>query len=141
MKSKFLPLIKFKEQKVEEVSTKIADTNRQIVLQHEKIAGLKTEFLSQDLPSEGNIHFFAQKQLLNVAFKHELNQLENRLNHLQTMERELQEDLKHERIELEKFSVLHQDEVQKQLKKAKKQEEEFLDEMGSVRFTNKRGVS
>ncbi len=141
MKSKFLPLIRLKEQKVEEVSSKIADINRQIALQHEAIAGHKADFLSQEPPSEGSIHIFAQRQLLNVAFKQELNQLENRLNHLQSMERELQDELKHERIELEKFSVLHQDEVQKRLKRIKKKEEEFLDEMGSVRFTNNREIS
>jgi len=141
MKSKFLPLIKLKEQKVEEVSSKIAEVNRQIAQQHEKIAGHKAEFLSQKLPEEGNIHFFAQRQLLNVAFKQELNQLENRLTHLQSMERELQEELKNERMDLEKFSVLHQDEVQKRLKRIKKKEDEFLDEMGTVRFTNNREMS
>lgn len=141
MKSKFLPLVKVKEQKVEEVSSKIAEVNRQIALQHEKIAGHKTEFLSRETPNEGSIHIFAQRQLLNVAFKQELNQLENRLNHLQSMVRDLQDELKNERVELEKFSVLHQDEVQKRLKRIKKKEEEFLDEMGTVRFTNNREIS
>lgn len=141
MKSKFLPLVRLKEQKVEEVSSKIADVNRQIALQYEKIAGHKAEFLSRELPSEGNIHFFAQRQLLNIAFKQELNQLENRLTHLQGMGQELQEELKHERIELEKFSVLHQDEVQKKLTRLKKKEEEFLDEMGTVRYSNNREIS
>jgi hypothetical protein len=137
MKSKFLPLVKYKEQKVEAASAKIVETGRQIGEAKERIVQHKEVFLNRELPTEGNIHFFAQQQLLNVAFKQELNQLEAHLRLLEGKKRDEEIILKQERIEQEKFSMLHQDDIQKQLKRLKKAEADFLDEMGTIRFANK----
>lgn len=140
MASKFAPLVKIKKQKIEELSSQIAELNRAIARQHEMIAGHKHDFMTRELPSEGTVAFFAQQQLLNIAFKQELNFLENRLNELVSQEAQMQETMRLERIELEKYTILHQEEVQKALKRAKKKEADFLDEMGSVRFANNRSA-
>lgn len=138
MASKFLSLVRIKQQKIEALSSQIAEANREITRQYEFIAGHKDDFLTRQIPHEGSISFFAQKQLLNVAFKQELNYLEYRLRELKEQEQQLQEEMRLARIELEKYTILHQDEVQKALKIAKKKEADFLDEMGSVRFANNR---
>jgi len=140
MASKFQSLVKLKQQKIEELSSKIAELGRMISQQHEMISVHKNDFLNRQIPTEGSVAFFAQQQLLNIAFKQELNSLENRLREMMQQETELQETMRLERIELEKYTILHQEEVQKALKAARKKEADFLDEMGSVRFANNRSA-
>ena len=137
MKSKFQPIIKLKEQTIEEISAKIAEINQQIEKQIERIALHKTEYFKNHEPESGSMHYFAQKQLLHVAFKQELNSLEHELNYLYGQERQLQQQLSDERLELERYNVLHQEIVQKAMEKAKKQESDFLDEIGSTAFANR----
>lgn len=140
MKSKFTALIKIKEQKVEEVSIQLAEIRNAIVLKKNEIISLNNSFFNTKEPKSGTVAYFAQKQLLNIAHKQEQNLLESQLNSLTLKEEELVLNLKEEKLEFEKFNLLHKEELRKQLKIIKEKEAAFMDEMGSVGFNQNRSV-
>ncbi len=137
MKSKFSPIIKLKEQTIEEISANIAELHRKIDRQNEHIAAHKEAYLKRNDPDNGNILYFAQKQLFHVAYKMELNAMQSELAHLYGKERQLQQQLSDERLELERYNVLHEQILDETMQKAKKKEADFLDEMGSTGFANR----
>ena len=134
-KTKFSPLIDITKKKIEELNIKLVNIKEEISKQKYAIAQLKEEFYNSKTPKEGKIAFFAAKQLMHIAFKQELNLLEEILQNLKFQESEIINKIKQQNLELEKFKILHQDEINKKLKALKKKEDNFMDEIGSIRHT------
>ena len=132
-KTKFTPLIRIKQRKLEELNIKLSNIKNAISKQEDIITQLKYEFYHSETPKEGQIGIFAARQLLHVAFKQELNLLENKLQQLKFQENEIINQIKQQALELEKFKILHQDEVSKRLKILKRKEDNFMDEIGNTR--------
>jgi len=133
-KTKFMPLVELKKRKVEELELKLSRLRQDIVFQKEKIMELKSRFNALQTPKEGVITYFATRQLFHVAFKQELEMLQMKMQELRFEEANVIQALKNENIELEKFKILHQDEVNKRLKAIRKQEDNFMDEIGNIRY-------
>ena len=113
----------------DEISKGFIEASTQI-----KQNSLKKSFFESEIPKEGHIVFFSARKLLKEAFLNELNSLKAQEKKLKLKQESLLQDIKKEHIELEKFKILHQDEINKRLKILKKQEENFLDEIGTIRF-------
>ena len=134
-KTKFSPLIKIKKTKLEELNAKLLGIRDKISKQRHVIATLKEEFYNSTMPREGKIGIFAARQLLHVAFKQELNVLESEFEDFKSQESAVLSAIKQQHIELEKFKILHQDEINKKLKILKRKEDNFMDEIGNIRHT------
>jgi flagellar export protein FliJ len=140
MQSKFTSLVKYKKSEVDKKEHAIMEMRAKIDHKEQTIAKLNEELLTFGVGlTSGTFSAFAQQGMIKSAFRRQINfhtvERDNLKQHLV----QLQNDLKLAHLEYEKFKYLETKEKQEQIKKMKRKESLFLDEVAIIGYNAQQG--
>jgi flagellar biosynthesis chaperone FliJ len=134
-KTQFTDLIKIQKMKVEKIEREISKEQGHITLFENRASEIEGEILEIQYPTMGTFSAFQQMNMAMHNMKGDVKRLQDGKRETQNRIATLQQKLKKEQMELEKFLYLEQDVLKKVAEKKKVAERNYTDEV-AILLTN-----
>jgi hypothetical protein len=131
-KTQFTDLIKIQKIKVENIEREIAKERGNITLLENRASEIEGDILEIEYPTMGTFSAYQQMNIAMKNMKGSVKKLHEGKNETQNRIAVLQQELKKEQLELEKFIYLENDILKKFAQKQKMVEKNYTDEVATL---------
>jgi hypothetical protein len=137
MKTKYSPLLKYKQSEVDKLQNHLHELNNMIREQQELIRHSKEQINLIKKPTSGSFRDFANTQDIMIVQKIDQNIKLARELELEDEKSWILGKIKEANIELEKMKYLHNQEKVKKAKEIKQKEDNEMNEISTILFNNR----
>ena len=138
MKSKYAPLVRLKKENLEEVRRMLLSSNQKIQKIQELIKQTQQDLYACEKPLAGSLKDYNQYILVTTTYRRERDKSKNDLAIAFHKHNEIQDLLNKALIEFEKFQYLQAQEEKAYMKKIKRDEAQYLDEIAVIGYNRQK---
>jgi chromosome segregation ATPase len=138
VKTKFDALVKLKKLDVDKLTREITKQNSKIKKANNELEELKNELNKLEFPQTGNFSMITQIKILQNSMLNQINSKKEEIKFLENQKNLLNAQLKDKEIEYEKMKYLQSEEIKKEVKKLKIEENKNIDEISIMLFKGKK---
>jgi len=134
VKTKFDALVKLKKLDVDKIESELTKQNGKINKINQEIEKFQIELSEIHYPQSGNFAMITQIKMMQNAMREQINSKKEELKFLENQISLLKGQLKEKELEYEKMKYLQGEEIKKEIKRLKKEEDKNMDEIALMLF-------